>query len=82
MKIVEVELSIEAKDDTGLYYKMIDSSEHKRLEARDDACSFNELVMPIGWQIKRDSDGEMTKFDRARIALEGPFFNFDGTPYE
>ena len=73
---------IEAKDDSGLYYKMIDSSEHKRLEARDNACSFNELVIPIGWQIKRDPDGEMTKFDRARIALEGPFFNFDGTPYE
>ena len=72
---------IAAKDPRGLYYEMIDINNHKKLEAYDYYCSFNDLVFPIGWEIKKDPDGEMTKFDRARIALEGPFFNFDGTAY-
>ena len=73
---------IPADESSNLYYEILSTEDHQRLEAKDDICTFNDLSKPIGWEVKKDSDGEMEKFDRTRVALEGPFFNFDGTPYE
>ena len=73
---------IDAKSPNGLYYKVLTEQDHKGCEASSFACSFNDVALPLGWEVAREEDGEMKKFDRTRVALEGPFYNFDGTPYE
>ena len=73
---------IPPKDVSDLYYRIVCYEKHKELEIEDMPCSFKETAVPLGWSVLEGDDGEMIKFDRARIALEGPFFNFDGSPYD
>ena len=65
-----------------LYYEMLSRKENQDLEFFPIPVSFNETARPIDWEIPRDVSGDMMKFDRSRIILEGPFFNFDGTPWK
>tara|TARA_A100000164_G_C21357091_1_gene518037 strand:- start:206 stop:454 length:249 start_codon:yes stop_codon:yes gene_type:complete len=61
---------------------MLTDEENHVLESFPIPVSFNETTRPIGWELSRDENGDMMKFDRSRIILEGPFHNFDGTPWE
>tara|TARA_A100001011_G_scaffold391912_1_gene478371 strand:- start:68 stop:1114 length:1047 start_codon:yes stop_codon:yes gene_type:complete len=73
---------IKAPSDDDLYYEMLTDEENHVLESFPIPVSFNETTRPIGWELSRDENGDMMKFDRSRIILEGPFHNFDGTPWE
>lgn len=73
---------IPPSDQSGLYYEMISEDENKNLESFPIPVSFNETARPIGWSLARDDNGDMKKFDRSRVILEGPFSNFDGSPWK
>tara|TARA_B100000131_G_C18051469_1_gene586631 strand:+ start:275 stop:1321 length:1047 start_codon:yes stop_codon:yes gene_type:complete len=73
---------IPANSEDDLYYEMLSDEENLVLESFPIPISFNETTRPIGWELSRDENGDMMKFDRSRIILEGPFHNFDGTPWK
>jgi glycosyltransferase involved in cell wall biosynthesis len=62
----------EAPDKSGLYYRMLDNNEIKKMLDSTSPMSFVDVCDPIGWEYAKDAHGDQKKFSQKDVIVEGP----------